>query len=211
MNIHNKQKLLLEQAYKLVLEGPNVLVNRRTSAERANSYKAAIKKSILDYISNGSVGDLKLSKTPVTSLPDELTVVDGELKLDGSMIYKLPDSLKLITQHAFLNDTPLTQLPNDLVVEGGLNICDTNIDTLPSNLRVSEYLAASNTPLETIPPDLVVGGTLYLLDCPNLQSIPKSVKVGGKLYISNTHLNSKYSSEELKQQLPNIRGKIMYM
>ena len=51
--------------------------------------------------------------------------------------------------------------------KGDLNLNDTPIDSLPSNLKtVDGSLYLSYTPISSLPPDLKVGGSLYLWNTP---------------------------------------------
>ena len=51
-----------------------ILVPRRSPDERQNNFLIATQKKIQQYIKDGSEGDLDLRDTPITSLPDNLTV-----------------------------------------------------------------------------------------------------------------------------------------
>ena len=51
-----------------------ILVPRRSPEERQKNYFIALQKKIQQYIKDGGKGDLDLSNTPITSLPDNLTV-----------------------------------------------------------------------------------------------------------------------------------------
>ena len=85
-------------------------------------------------------GNLDLSYTPITALPEGLTV-GGSLYLSG---------------------TPITALPEELTVGGWLNLSNTQITTLPEGLTVGGWLDLSNTPITALPEGLKVGGWLYL-------------------------------------------------
>ena len=82
-----KDQLLLEQAYQRIYENESLLIPRRSKEEREKNYKIALNKQIQEYIKNGSQGDLDLSGTPITSLPEGLTV-GGYLNLYGTPISK---------------------------------------------------------------------------------------------------------------------------
>ena len=97
-----------------LLEQQGILVPRRSPEERRKNHLIAINKMIQQYIKNGSKDDLNISNTPITSLPDNLTV-------DGSL---------------YLYNTPITSLPINLTVGGDLNLSNTKITSLPNNLRV---------------------------------------------------------------------------
>ena len=65
------------------------------------------------------IGNLNLNDTPITALPDNLTV-QGDLYLGGTQITALPDNLK-VSGHLWINSTPnldKDNLPSSLVVNG---------------------------------------------------------------------------------------------
>ena len=70
-------------------------------------------------------GDLDLSYTPITSLPDNLHVEGG----------------------LYLVETPITSLPDNLSVGGNLNLIRTPITSLSDNLVVKGKIVIYGTPL----------------------------------------------------------------
>ena len=102
-----------------------ILVPRRSKEERQKNYLIAVQKKVQQYIKDGGKGNLDLRDTPITSLPDNLTV-GGSLNL---------------------RNTPFTSLPNNL-------------------------------------------------------------KVGGTLDLTNTPISKKYTREQIKQMVPNVKGDI---
>ena len=102
-----------------------ILVPRRGKEERSKNYKIATQKQIQQYIKDGGEGDLNLSNTTITSLPDSLKV-GGNFSLFG---------------------TPITSLPSGLEVDGFLDLDGTPITSLPDNLEVGEDLYLNNTSL----------------------------------------------------------------
>jgi hypothetical protein len=66
-----------------------ILIPRRTKEERNKRYSVILQKQIQDYINKGSIGDLNLNSTPITSLPDNLKKVSGSLDLRNTQISKL--------------------------------------------------------------------------------------------------------------------------
>ena len=72
-------------------------------------------------------GSLDLRGTPITSLPDNLTV-GGSLYLYG---------------------TQITSLPNNLTVGGWLDLSGTHITSLPENLTVGGWIDLRKTPIES--------------------------------------------------------------
>ena len=107
------------------------------------------------------IGDLYLMRTPITALPDNLTV-QGGLYLSGTAITALPDNLK-VGGGLVLTDTPITALPDNLTVHGDLYLSGTPITALPDNLKVGGNLWIDSTPnLDTnnLPSSLVVNGEI---------------------------------------------------
>jgi len=127
-----------------ILKENNILVPRRSPEERSKNYIIATQKKIQQYIKDGSKGDLDLGYTPITSLPDNLTVRGG----------------------LYLNNTKITSLPDNLTVEGYLNLSNTPITSLPDNLKVGRSLNLINTPITSLPDNLKVGRSLYLVNTP---------------------------------------------
>ena len=74
----------------LLKESNKILVPRRSPEERQKNFLIAIQRKIKKYMEDGGKGDLDLSDTPITSLPNDLEV-------GGSL---------------FLNNAPITSLPN---------------------------------------------------------------------------------------------------
>ena len=70
-------------------------------------------------------GDLYLSGTQITALPDNLTV-GGDLYLSGTQIAALPDNLT-VGGWLDLSGTQITALPDNLTVGGGLYLSGTQI------------------------------------------------------------------------------------
>ena len=92
---------------------------------------------------------------------------------------KIPLRVKLLT------GMPLT--PEELNVEGDLDLSYSKVTSLPEGLEVGGYLSLHHT---------------------SITSLPKGLKVGGSLWLGNTPLSEKYTSEQLKEMYPGIKGKI---
>ena len=90
--------------------------------------------------------------------------------------------------------------------EGGLDLSNTPITSLPSGLNVGGYLELTGTPITSLPSGLNVGGYLSLSNT-KITSLPSDLKVGGDLDLSNTPLSKKYSEEEIRQMV-DVKGKI---
>ena len=103
----------------------HILKQLRSPEERKKNYLIATQQKIQQYIKDGSKGYLDLRGTPITFLPNDLTVGGG---LD-------------------LEDTPITSLPDNLTVGGYLYLNGTPITSLPDNLKVGGSLYLRNTPL----------------------------------------------------------------
>jgi hypothetical protein len=123
-------------------------------------------------------GDLNLSNTPITSLPDGLRV-GGGLKLSNTPITSLPDGLR-VGGDLYLYGTPITSLPDDLSVGRDLYLYDTPITSLPDGLMVGGSLNLTGTPIKSLPARLRVGGNLYLSR--TIKSLPPDLTVNGYIF-----------------------------
>jgi len=106
-----------------------------------------------------------------------------------------------------LRDTPITSLPDNLKVGGNLNLYNAKITSLPDNLTVAGILELTNTPITSLPNNLTVGRYLYLRNTP-ITSLPSDLKVGGYLNLRDTPISEKYTKEQIRQMVPNVKGDI---
>jgi hypothetical protein len=83
---------------------------------------------IVEYVKNGSKGDLDLSNSNLRKIPPILRKVEGYLNLHGC--------------------TSLISLPSNLQVGGVLDLINcTSLISLPDNLKVGRSLYLGNTPI----------------------------------------------------------------
>ncbi len=130
--------------FSLLKEQNKILINRRSPEERQKNYLIALQKRIKQYISDGSKGNLDLSKSPINSLPNNLKV-GGDLDL---------------------SETSITLLPENLYIEGNLFLYKAKIQSLPSKLYIEKGLYLTSSKIISLPDDLYVGGSLFLMDTP---------------------------------------------
>ena len=135
---------------------------------------------------------LDLSGTPITALPDGLTV--------GGNLY--------------LRDTPITALPDGLTVGGSLDLGGTPITALPDGLTVGGNLYLRDTPITALPDGLTVGGSLDLGGTPiterNYRQLHDGDYVAGRyLYADGilTHIRSRRSVGQYTFYKGKIAGK----
>lgn len=144
--------------------------------------KTALKK-IKEYIANGSKGDLDLSETDISSLPDDLKQVDGDLKISRTNISSLPDGLK-ISGYLEADYSSLASLPDNLKVGEGIFLTGCKeITSLPDNLKVNNTIDVQGTSLSILPKNLQAK-ILYIMDEPAFEG---------------------YTLKQLKQMLPNVK------
>ena len=91
--------------------------------------------------------------------------------------------------------------------QGNLDLYGTTITSLPNGLIVGGNLNLSNTKIETLPNGLKVGGNLKLKDT-LITSLPDDLEVGGSLFLNDTPIAKKYTKEQIRQMVPNVKGQI---
>lgn len=124
-------------------------------------------------------GNLCLIGTPIKTLPNNLTV-GSELNLISTPITALPDNLT-IGGGLDLRGTPITSLPDKLKIGGTLNLFGSLVTSLPDNLTIPGSLILGGTPIKTLPDNLTVGGDLDLRGT-QITSLPDNLIVGGRIY-----------------------------
>ena len=100
--------------FKDILEN-KILVPRKLD-KRKEDHKRIILQKIQQYIKDGSKGDLDLSYTPITSLPNNLKTVGGNLHLNDTPITSLPDNLE-VGGYLYLVKTPLAKKHTEEEIE----------------------------------------------------------------------------------------------
>nr|DAX63369.1 MAG TPA: leucine-rich repeat protein [Caudoviricetes sp.] len=130
-------------------------------------------------------GNLNLSHTPITALPEGLTV-GGWLDLSHTQITALPEGLT-VGGSLYLSGTPITALPEGLTVGGSLDLSYTPITALPEGLTVGGWLYLRGTPITALPEGLTVGGWLDLSHTP-ITALPEGLTVGGELFLNGTNV-----------------------
>ena len=94
-----------------------------------------------------SIEKLKLIKE-LENHPDDIKYrYEGDLELSETNITKLPNDLYVVGSLNLWKCQELTKLPNYLYVGDHLNIEGTNIEEIPNNLYVEFDLYIENTPL----------------------------------------------------------------
>ena len=132
-------------------------------------------------------GSLDLSDTPITALPEGLTV-GGYLDLRDTSITALPEGL-IVGGYLDLRRTPITALPEGLTVGDNLYLSGTQITALPEGLTVGGNLDLRYTPITALPEGLVVGGNLYLSGT-QITALPEGLTVGGYLDLRRTPITA---------------------
>ena len=125
----------------------NIFIPRGSKEEKDKVLIRRINDKIQEYIRNGSEGYLNLQYSPIRFLPKNLTRVGGNFYLLFSQIEKLPDNLRVNRNLDLEGCKNLQSLPNGLKVYGELDLRDTNITFLPSDLEVGGDLALYRTPI----------------------------------------------------------------
>ena len=137
-------------------DSDTIFITRRSPEERKKNWKIAVYRQVKQYMKGDRTGDLNLGGTPITSLPDGLTVGGG----------------------LYLSDTPITSLPDGLTVGCNLYLSGTPITSLPDGLTVGGYLDLSGTPITSLPYGLTVGGNLRLTDTPLAKLSDEEIRRG---------------------------------
>jgi hypothetical protein len=155
-------------------------------------------------------GDLYLTNSKITKLPNDL-YVGGSLRLYGcKQITELPDKL-YVRGNLNLSYSNITKLPNDLYVGLDFDLDDSNIIELPKELEVRGDLHLNYSSIKKLPDGLHVKGHLFLVGT-SIEEIPNNLYVGKFLFLWNTPLAEKYTSDEVYEMINknggNIRGKI---
>ena len=79
----------------------------------------------------------------------------------SNAIYTINDDLSIIVEgYLDLRNTQITYLPNNLIIKGWLDLYNTPITKLPDNLTVKGNLDLGNTKIKSLPDTLKVEGSI---------------------------------------------------
>ena len=99
--------------------------------------------------------------------PDDIQYkYEGDLHLSNTNITKLPNDLYVKGDLYLFNSKQITKLPDKLHVGGNLVLNNSNITELPDKLHVGRYLVLNNSNLTELPDDLYVGIDLCIENTP---------------------------------------------
>lgn len=91
-------------------------------------------------------------------------------------------------KYILINNLPLSE--DDLNVKGNLDLCNTQIKSLPDNLKISGFLSVTwNENMTELPNNLNVKSDIYLSHTP-IKSVPDTLKVGGHFYLDDTKITA---------------------
>jgi len=106
----------------------------------------------------------------------------------------------------FDNDIFLALLEAMVYLDGGLNLYNTQIKSLPAGLKISGTLWLRDTPIESLPTGLKVGGNLWLSNTP-IKSLPAGLNIGGSLSLTNTQIKSLPADLQVGGRIYGFKGK----
>ena len=115
-----------------------------------NLFKFIAKKEPQYHVPFGLELKQKVKDTPELVTDDDWRTAGGDIDISNSKITSLPDNLT-VNGSLNLGNTPIRSLPDNLTVGGVLNLAGSKIEVLPNNLTLSlGYLDLRNTSLARI-------------------------------------------------------------
>jgi len=184
--------------------------------------------NLLDYFEDdiGNIvnlyGSLDMSGSENTELPKTLKLISKSLDISLSNIEKLPKGLKIGkglyasgSNLMFLEDNfsvvdyldlsnckKMKSLPKGLIVVEHLDISNTFIREIPSDISIEFSLSIKNTPITRIPENLKLKGDLDIRET-DIRSLPSDIYCD-TLICSGTPLYETFTSQEILEMYPNI-------
>ncbi len=113
-------------------------------------------------------------------LPDQF-VINGDLDLSGTKITHLPDGLRVDGSLTLCGCKEINELPNHIMVGGSLDLSNTEIDRIPDCLsEIKGNLILNNSKVKHLPENLLVRGRLEIMQY-EMKEIPGNIEVVGKV------------------------------
>jgi hypothetical protein len=130
---------------------------------------------------------------------DELNI-NGNLDLSYTKVTSLPEGLRVKGWVNLMGCLAIVSLPEGLEVGDYLSLASSNIESLPKGLKVGGNLNLRNSKIKNIPDDIEIGGSLYLQKT-KITSLPKGLIIKGYLVLNSNDSLSKFSNAELKEMV----------
>lgn len=143
-------------------------------------------------------GDLDLSFTNITNLPDNLTI-NGTLDLTNTKISKLPKNLRTYT--LLMDNTNIEEIHDTVLVVQTLSADKTPLKKISDNFRFPKTTTdISNTNITSLPKNIITK-RLYIENT-QITEIPENLNVKDLFYLDKTPLISKYKTlNNLKKEI----------
>lgn len=135
-------------------------------------------RSLRELPKNLKVGDILVSGSALTELPEGLEILHGSLNLKATQIAKLNKGL-IVPGDLDIRRTPITELPEGADL-GSCYLEDTNVATLGKGIRVRGNLSLVGSNVTALPEGLVVDGNLNLTGT-GIWEIPPDAVIKGKI------------------------------
>ena len=110
----------------------------------------------------------------------------GNLWLQGTPIESLPSNLKTVGGYLNLSNSKILEISSDLMVDGNLNLSNTPITTISKGIIIDGWLDLNFSEITTLPSDIKIKYSLFLFNAP-ITTLPSDLTIGGNLHL-------KYSS-----------------
>ena len=128
-----------------------------------------------------SSGTLDISNTLVSELPEGLSRVVGDLILSGSLVTKLPEDL-VIEGDLNISNTLIKELPKNLVVKGSIIVRSSALEEIPAGIVIGGDLILSHSAISKLPDNMWIKRGMDITFT-RIKSIPQNVRVDGVVNI----------------------------
>lgn len=142
-----------------------------------------------------SSGLLDISNTMISELPEGLSHVVGDLILSGSLVTKLPEDL-VVEGDLDISNTLITELPKNLVVKGSIIARSSAIEKIPAGIVIGGDLILSHSAISKLPDNMWVKGGMDITFT-RIKSIPQNIRVDGVVNIGYSSVEVSWVNDNL--------------
>ncbi|OIV47297.1 hypothetical protein BK025_05310 [Sodalis sp. TME1] len=133
-------------------------------------------------------GDIDLSGSDIAAIPPNLTIMGSLILRDCAKLSTLPTGLDIMDS-LDLRNTPITALPSDIGVGRDMMLENTKLMTLPAGLAVEGALDLEGSLITSLPTNLYVDGYLNLRDT-LITELPEDWSVEGPILLDTSRIRS---------------------
>ena len=157
------------------------------NSKTLKNYRFKVKPEIYSEVESETL-DRDIKHPSLEYLYDLMWQGGGSINLEGRYIESLPDNLE-VKKDLNISNTKIKKLPTNLKVGGSLYAAGSSLEFIPDDIMCNKIIDVSYTPIASLPNNLSLDG-LNLEMCRNIKELPLGLEILGFLNLTASSITS---------------------